>query len=315
MSRRHARRRLVPAPPRRKKALPSVTVRFDLQGLLSDAQYAEQARRYLWDYDSALAFQRTSKADQIKAALLEAAEGPFEFSGWQRVVRYKYSLNPLSPAGSLVGAGGRFNYSDFNPQQFSPFPALYAAQKRETALAEALGQPQESSGGLSPLELALAGTSSISVVSTRGRLDLVIDLRHPERLQPFVDAIKDFEIPEHVLHQAKEIGQPKPTVITTVEQLVAALIEPNWRWLPMLGDVPASCQNFGDIVRRAGIDGIVYPSKIDGEPCVAMFPGNFKESFVELVDSPPSGIVATRLDASTRALILGTPGSGAPGQA
>ena len=86
----------------------------------------EKILRYHWDLYSALAYERRKIADQLRIALLEAATRPYEFKGWQRQVRYKYSLTPLSPKGSLIEPGGRFNIPNMNLDQISSISsALY----------------------------------------------------------------------------------------------------------------------------------------------------------------------------------------------
>lgn len=302
MSRRRHERRLIPAPPRRKKILKSLILQIDVRSLLNDAKDAEASRQYLWDYEFALEFQRMQNAEAIRSAILGAAEGPFEFDRWQRVVKFKYTQNPLSPAGSLL-VSGRFNYSDFNPDKFPPFPALYLAQGRATAMSEALGQSETAPGKLSAFELAMTNTASIAVLEVRGKLEHVIDLRKPDRLQPLLDIIKGFTIPDHVVKQAKSLNLQEPKVVQSVSDLKQALLAHDWRWMNMLGDVPATNQVFGQMVAQAGIDGIIYPSKIDGEPCLAAFPTNFQNSFIEIAGDAPPGLIAKRLDASTWPLI------------
>lgn len=61
--------------------------------------------------------------DALKSSLREVA-APFEFSAWQRAVKYRYSLAPLSTKGSLVDPGGRFNIGAIDPSRFPLFPAL-----------------------------------------------------------------------------------------------------------------------------------------------------------------------------------------------
>jgi hypothetical protein len=75
-----------------------------------------------------LAFQRCQARDEIRTALHEAAHDRFEFKSWQRVVRYKRSLAPLSSAGSLTDPGGRFNFGDIDRPRFPAFSALYVAE-------------------------------------------------------------------------------------------------------------------------------------------------------------------------------------------
>jgi len=70
--------------------------------------------KYHWDYYSDLAYQRSKIIEQIKNSLLEAAIRNFQFEHWQRAVKYKYAIDPLSTSGSLIDPGGRFNIGDIN---------------------------------------------------------------------------------------------------------------------------------------------------------------------------------------------------------
>ncbi|MBS0637793.1 MAG: RES domain-containing protein, partial [Verrucomicrobia bacterium] len=235
-------------------------------------------------------------ADQIHLALLEAASGPYEFTGWQRQVRYKYSLSPLSPKGSLIEPGGRFNIPDMNPDQIPPFPSLYIAEDKETTLQEAGQQPTDTSE-LSPLDLALIKKDSISIVSVSGKLASIIDLHQPDKLKSFLNLIKGFSIPKTILQTAKKIGLDDPLTVQSVNALLESLLEPNWRAMCMQLDVPANCQIFGQLVANAGICGILYPSKFTKKKCLAIFPQNFdSEDYVVVDGDTPVGAVS-RLDA------------------
>lgn len=59
---------------------------FTLAAVRSGKNYAREVARYQWDYYAALAQQRAEKSDEIKKSLVGAAEGPFAFKGWQRIV-------------------------------------------------------------------------------------------------------------------------------------------------------------------------------------------------------------------------------------
>ena len=79
------------------------------------------------------------------------------------------------------------------------------------------------------------------------------------------------------------------------------MLTDDWRMAPQLFDVPSNSQIFGHLVMRAGIEGIVYPSKLTGKDCVALFPRNFRDttSFAEMDDPAPEGVELMRLDEST----------------
>lgn len=269
---------------------------FSTKDLAKWEAQKEKILRYHWDLYSALAYERRKIADQINLALLEAADGCYEFEGWQRQVRYKYSLSPLSPIGSLVEPGGRFNIPIMNHDQIPPFPALYVAEDKETTLQEA-GQQHSGFQGLSALDLALIKKDSISIVAVHGKLESVIDLHHPAKLKAFLNLIKGFSIPKSILQTAKKIGLEGPLTVQTLTALIDSLMEPNWRAMCMQFDIPANCQIFGQLVANAGIGGILYPSKFTKKKCLAIYPQNFDaDAFVAVEGDAPVGAVS-RLDA------------------
>ena len=236
--------------------------------------YQDNLLRFHWDYYSNLAYQRSKVTDQIRDSLLEVIDGPFKFSGWQRIVRAKYLLNPLSAEGSMTNpAGGRFNYGDINPTHFPPFPGFYIAVDKKTALQEAFG---EGSSSKKALDAALTDSASISCFSLSGTICSIIDLRDQQNLDGFIDCIKDFTLPE--------------------------ALAPNWRLWPMQFDVPHPCQIFGQIVEQCGIEGIVYPSKFSGKDCLVIYYQNFDDengSYVQLDDEVPTETKIIRVDAKT----------------
>lgn len=69
----------------------------------------------------------------------------------------------------------------------------------------------------------------------------------------------------------------------------------------MQRDIPSNSQIFGQIVRSAKIEGILYPSKMSNgkqKLCIAIFPENFDDSnsFVEIEDDVPESVTNKRLD-------------------
>ena len=129
--------------------------------------------KFHWEYHSELAFQRTKVYDSLKGSLLRTTEA-FRFSNWQRAVKYKYSLDPLSTKGSRVDPGGRFNIGAIDTTRFVVFPGLYLARDKGTALAELLGR-SDTDQPLTPEELALTNPNSVTVVSVSGNLESVFD--------------------------------------------------------------------------------------------------------------------------------------------
>jgi hypothetical protein len=239
----------------------------------------EDILKFYWDFHSELAYQRSKIIESINSSLIKASIKDFKFNKWQRAVKYKYSLDPLSTVGSLVDPGGRFNIGDIKPQ-FTQFPALYIASDKMTALQELLSQnvKEGTDQEKQAFDFALTSTASVTNLSVSGVLNAVIDLNKGNELQNFVDLIKNFKIPDHLKESAKKINLPSVDLVTSVSILVTALLDPNWRANPMQFDVPATSQIFGQLAMEAGIEGIVYPSKFSGKDCLVIFPQNFEKN-------------------------------------
>lgn len=253
--------------------------------------------KYHWNYYSELARQRNEIQDQIKEALIQTCV-PYEITEWQRAVKYKYGLHPLSTAGSLVDIGGRFNTGSNVNTELPSFSALYIAKNKDTALQEHLGQiPNDR---LTPREVALMNPSSETIVSLSGRLDKVFDLTDEKKLEPFLRLIKQFKISKELKVMAHQSGEPNPETIKTLKQLCDSLLMIQWREHPSRYDIPANSQIFGHLVYSAGIEGILYPSKLTKEPCLALYPKNFvdTESYIEIDDEPPHKKVPVKIDGS-----------------
>lgn len=62
--------------------------------------------------------------------------------------------------------------------------------------------------------------------------------------------------------------------------------------------MPSNSQIFGHLVYLAGIEGILYKSKLTEKNCLVIFPSNFvgTESYIALDDDPPHPLVPTRID-------------------
>ena len=274
------------------------------QGSLSDLQAAKRKVRqiieYHWSYYSELAYQRKAIEPEISRILNEASFSDFSFKGWQRSVKYKYGLHPFSTLGSLNDPGGRFNIGDINPQAIPTFPALYLAYDKDTALQETLGQVEVPGSDLSSQDIALTSSGSITIFSVSGHLDKVFDVRKAKNLKKFVDLIKKFKLSKQLIGIARQLGEPLPDLIAKSSILHKNLQEPGWRNWPMRFDIPSASQIFGQLVFFAGIEGILYKSKLTGKDCLAIYPDNFEksDSYIELDDDPPSSKVPTRMDSS-----------------
>ncbi|UPT74155.1 MAG: hypothetical protein M0D55_20465 [Elusimicrobiota bacterium] len=79
------------------------------------------------------------------------------------------------------------------------------------------------------------------------------------------------------------------------------MLDPNWRQWPSLFGVPNSSQIFGQLAVEAGIEGVIYPSKFNERPNVAIYPKNIGgDSFVELADAVAPETKVRRIDAMNK---------------
>lgn len=265
------------------------------------SQRGDQLLKYQLEYYTVLANQRVQTFDKLRNSLSTHTKRDFEFKGWQRSITYQWATRPLSSRGSLIDPGGRFNIGAIDPNRFPIFPALYIACDKETALQEHLGQAINSTGSLDPYELALSNKKSIALVSLSGKIENILDLTEKKSLNTFCNLIKDFKIPSYLQKMAKELHIQPPMAAQTVEQILSTILTPNWRSQPMQFDLPANSQIFGQIVFASGIEGILYPSKMNERLCLVIFPKNFQNSssYIKLDDPAPVEVSITTLDSST----------------
>lgn len=256
--------------------------------------------QYHWAYYSELAGQREVIRDELQSVLQEKSIDNFEFSEWQRAVKWKYSLHPLSSVGSITYIGQRFNYGNDINGNIAPFHGLYLAIDKDTALQETLGQSSDKVGSLTSRELALSSSQSETLISVSGKLDKVFDLRNARALTKFVNLIKNFKISSSLKKQAKLLGLDAPNIVVKPKQLLDSLLEKDWRRHANLYDIPSNSQIFGHIIYEAKIGGIIYKSKLTGKDCLVIFPDNFQntESFIQLDDDAPSESVPICIDES-----------------
>ena len=113
--------------------------------------------------------------------------------------------------------------------------------------------------------------------------------------------IKRFEFSEAVLKRAKALRMDPPVVIQTSKDLLTTLLAKNWRDWPENLDVPSNSQVFGHLLYIAGIEGVIYPSKLTGKNCLAIFVHNFDKgsSHVQIDGDVPHPKVPRRIDAKT----------------
>jgi hypothetical protein len=132
----------------------------------------------------------------------------------------------------------------------------------------------------------------------------VLNVNERGNLGAFVNLIRNFKVSKSLIAKAQKLRFPL-RLIKTTKELESVLEQPNWRNWPMVFDVPAASQVFGNIVVNAGIEGILYRSVLTQRDCIAIFPQNFvnSSSFIEFADPIPSG-VQSRIDSSNFGSII-----------
>jgi RES domain len=223
------------------------------------------------------------------------------FLRWTRVVTYQYSTEPLSTAGSLHAYGGRFNPgADLDPGTLDPWPALYIGEHAETALREKFQMAtNDKSGGLTPEELALTGSSSYASVTMNGDLHRVFDLTTPVNLKAAAKVLGRIRLPSgaRAIMKRLRIKDTDLRMVTTSQQLYDAVLTNNWRVRPVQFGLPAPSHTLAELIRASGFEAILYRSTKGQGRCLAVFPDQLtSKSFVELADAAPAAVKWPRLD-------------------
>lgn len=233
-----------------------------------------------------------------------------DLSGWCRMVNYQFSLSPLSAAGSLHGVGGRFNAGiELDRNTLNPWPALYLAENFEIAFREYFQLSSDSNiSGLTPQDMALLPDVSHTNVQLQGRLVNLFDATRPRAFDRLVRVLATISLPHKAskLAQKLKLAKGDPSMITTVAKLRMAVFESNWRVLPMQFGLPSQSQIVGDLIRRAGFEGVLYPSSKGNGRCIAIFLDQLHaKSHVSLSAFSPKSEVITELTSDTADLLSG----------
>jgi hypothetical protein len=261
-------------------------------------KYGSELRSYAYKAFFGYEAQRASAYEELSSALLETAIKDWSQTGWHRTNSAQY--HSLSSKGSMQWVGGRFNFGKrIDNLRFQPFPALYLASDRDTAVREVYKKTEDEVIGdiLTPYDLALQDPRSITWAVVDIKLSLVYDLTVKENLMPFLKVIKDFRTVDGLHEISDRLGLPRLNTIKDVNVLLENLLKPNWEEAPTIGDHPSNSQVFGKLVKDAGIEGILYPSVRGSGSCIAIYPENLAvDSYVKFSGQPPYGVAPIQLD-------------------
>lgn len=307
--------------PKRKIPAPSQAPAPGLPGLLELDRFSAaalekwtEASRDLDQLSASLYFEtepeRRRYREDLLSALRAAPVTGLEFSSWARIVTYRYSLAPLSCAGSLHDVGGRFNAgTDLDERTLEPWLALYVAEDYETAFREKFQlASDDTKGGLKAQDLALTPNASHATVVLRGKLSNVFPLNDDEALKPICGVFRRIKMPAAAVRLQKKLKIPNRDnfMIRSPFNSGEPSSRKNWRLQPMQFGMPSPSQIFAELVRAAGFEGVLYESTKGPGRCLAIFPEALTDdSYVELADAVPEPIKHTRLDSTTAEALCG----------
>ena len=251
--------------------------------------------------------RRRLRQDLLKA--LQAIEPVArDLENWARIVPYRWTLHPLSAAGSLTGDGGRFNPgTELDGVAYPAWPALYLAEDQPTAFREKFQIPQGSTTeGLTPEELSLSHGHSYSTVSLNGKLTRIFPLT-PETLAPISRVFAKIKMPapaERIKSKLK-IRKEDLRMLTTGKQLHDAVAVFNWRMWPSQFGLPAPSHILAELIRAADFEAIAYQSSKGDGVCLAVFVDRLAPgSFIEISGAAPPEAIR-RLDVNTAEELAG----------
>ena len=260
---------------------------------------------YYYEYYSYFQNERAKRIEDIKEAILSNT-GSFEFSAWHRILDLQFMENPLSARGSVLNdPGGRFNIGNIDQLKFPSFPALYLAENYETAYREKnqILPDEKFDEGLSSDDLSLTDQNSTVDLLLRGHLKSVIDLSDKNSLKDFYNVIKDIKLSKQLEKKSQRLNLATMYHVKSYQELRKSILQDKWRQLPMLTDIPANSQIFGQLVHISQVEGIVYLSRMSASlKCLAVFPKNFvkSDSQIKIQDiNKPKNIRFTELSSDT----------------
>lgn len=300
MSRNRSRRK--PVPPTRITRTGAVLDKFTEYDLEHWNTRSFDFQRYSDKVYFQLEEARAQNYDKLCSALQSIPSIEVRVDNWMRVTDYRWSLTPLSSAGSIKQIGGRFNIGeDIDRARGKHFPALYIGQTLETCMCEFFSSPLNTKDGALTLhELALRRPTSFTTFALQGHIEHVLDLRRHEHLRPFVDIIRKFRLSSETQRFGRQANLPPRTLVNTTYALWKRVLAPStiWRIEPNVCGIPASSQIFGRFVRDVGFEAVLYPSQQGNEECMAIFPENFvgSGSRIEIVGGVPDGASCTVID-------------------
>lgn len=116
-----------------------------------------------------------------------------------------------------------------------------------------------------------------------------------------MEVTKRFVLSTELRQMERAFRIPARQVAQTPEQLMATIMDRNWRAYPMYADVPANSQVLGSLLQDAGFEAVLYASvRRVGGRAMAVFPRTFQNSASMIkVLGAPSQARCAELSAAT----------------
>jgi len=246
----------------------------------------------LWgEFQRYLASEREKRLPELLDSLTDNRQSGIVIENGSRIVETLYATNPLCSYGSIARPpGGRFNFGPIS-SFYKTFHALYLASDLQTAFSEKFPPPENiESPELQPEQFALAQTTSFVHSRVKMNLANILDLRDPNALNNFAEIVCKIEPPKKFIEWGEQLGFPDLGTIKNIEALTQNILAKNYEQWCFLLDQPSNSQWLGHYARKAGLEGVVYPSVRNTAGFnVAIFPDNMGDSEIYLQD--PSSLV------------------------
>lgn len=255
----------------------------EIETYLVDLEKSTAEELEFWEeYWSYFSREREKRLDDISDALNAGKIHDGEFKKCSRIVAAKFANDPLCTVGSTKISSNRFNFGSIS-QSLVSFQALYVGEDFNTAYLEKYGYEYGTRMGLTGYDPSVlkAQPGGFSHFELDVEIETYLDLRSIDKLQPFVDVLREIKIPQAYINRSRKLfGRDIGLNTTTnVVKLKRALLHREQAQWPTLLDMPSNSQWFGYYAKQAGISGIVYPSvKSKYGFNIAPFTENFDDS-------------------------------------
>ncbi|MCK6593952.1 MAG: RES family NAD+ phosphorylase [Bacteriovoracaceae bacterium] len=218
------------------------------QKLKAFEQANEAEKAYCDLVENYLQRERENILDDINTSLLNNVKLDFINDDLSRIVRARFSKDPLCTLGSVKKPpGGRFNFGQTTRGGSNYFQALYLGSDYETAFNESFHSQEESIGDFAHFKV-------------KANIDRYIDLRSTKAIDDFFRVISTIKIPQNFLTLAKDIDVEPMSLCASGKELYTSIFSDRYKAWDTWVDQFSTSQWFGYYVYSLGIPAIVYPS-------------------------------------------------------